>query len=121
MSQSRSESRVLPPTRRNRPIGTNLSVATDRYEAEAWRLSAACLSVDPDMFFPIGSTGNAFHEIAKAKAVCAGCPVREACLAFAMATNQEFGVWGGQDEDERRRLRRQQQAAARAAAAASGR
>ena len=40
-------------------------------------------------------------------AACRGCPVRLACLQFALVSNQECGVWGGYDEEERRVLRRQ--------------
>ncbi len=32
--------------------------------------------------------------------------MRNACLAFALETDQEDGIWGGKDETERRRLRR---------------
>ncbi len=39
-----------------------------------------------------------------AKAVCAGCPVRDECLDYALASRQRFGVWGGMSEQERRRL-----------------
>ncbi len=59
---------------------------------------------DPQLFFPVGSTGMAADQIQQAKAVC---PVRSPCLTFALTSNQEFGVWGGRDEDERRHLRRQ--------------
>jgi WhiB family transcriptional regulator, redox-sensing transcriptional regulator len=45
-------------------------------------------------------------QIDAAKAVCQSCDAKEPCLAFALATNQESGVWGGTSEEERRRLRR---------------
>ena len=83
-----------------------------RYDKEAWRRTAACRTEDPDLFFPVGSTGMAADQIVRAKAVCALCPVRSACLTFALTSNQEFGVWGGCDEDERRLLRRRWRAAA---------
>jgi WhiB family redox-sensing transcriptional regulator len=38
--------------------------------------------------------------------VCATCEVQNTCLEFAIATNQEYGVWGGTSEEERRVLRR---------------
>lgn len=79
--------------------------------SESWRRSAACREVGSDLFFPVGSTGCAILEIEEAKAVCAICPAREACLAFALATNQEFGIWGGCDERERRVLREPRRAA----------
>ena len=41
-----------------------------------WRSKAACLSVDPELFFPIGNTGPALTQAAEAKAVCHNCPVK---------------------------------------------
>lgn len=79
------------------------------YDDTAWRQSAACRSYDPELFFPIGKTGRAVTEIQRAKAVCAACPVRTHCLAFALQTHQDYGIWGGCDADERRALRRQRQ------------
>ena len=35
-----------------------------------WRSKAACLTVDPELFFPIGNTGPAIRQVAEAKAVC---------------------------------------------------
>ena len=35
-----------------------------------WRDRAACLDVDPELFFPIGNTGPALAQIEEAKAVC---------------------------------------------------
>ena len=71
-----------------------------------WRDAAACLALDTNLFFPVGETGDAADQAVAAKAVCRGCPVRDECLAFAMATNQQAGIFGGLDEDERRSLRR---------------
>jgi len=48
----------------------------------------------------------------QAQAVCARCPVRPHCLDFALATGQEFGIWGGHDERQLRLLRREGRAAA---------
>ena len=75
-------------------------------EDSRWRDRAACRSSDPGLFFPVGSTGAALEQIRVAKAVCRDCPVREQCLAFALRTNQEAGIWGGTCEEERRKLRR---------------
>ncbi|MCI0425303.1 MAG: WhiB family transcriptional regulator [Actinobacteria bacterium] len=44
--------------------------------------------------------------IARAKAVCAGCPVADECLSWALETNQTEGIWGGHTAKERRSLRR---------------
>jgi WhiB family redox-sensing transcriptional regulator len=76
------------------------------FDDDEWRGRAACRDSDPDLFFPVGSSGTAVEEIQAAKAVCGTCTVRPQCLAFALESNQEAGVWGGLDEEERRRLRR---------------
>ena len=72
----------------------------------SWRDDSICRDLDPSVFFPIGVTGVAIEQIARAKAICAECPVRTECLDFAIATKQDFGVWGGYDEEERRGMRR---------------
>ena len=79
----------------------SLSLASDD-----WRSVAACQDTDPDLFFPVGTTGPAIEQIANAKAVCNGCDAKEPCLEFALTTNQDSGVWGGTSEEERRKLRR---------------
>lgn len=66
-----------------------------------WKADAACRDLDTDIFFPDSDT-----SAAPALEVCASCPVREACLDFALRTRQDDGVWGGHTETERRRLRR---------------
>ncbi|MFI8434772.1 WhiB family transcriptional regulator [Streptomyces sp. NPDC079020] len=78
-----------------------------------WRMDAACREEDPDLFFPIGSTGPALVQTADAKAVCANCPVREPCLRWALENGQDSGVWGGLGEDERRALKRRARRRAR--------
>ena len=67
----------------------------------AWRLGAACRTADPDLFFPVSSTGKSLEQVAQAKAICARCLVRRECLAFAMRTRQFHGIWGGLTEQER--------------------
>ncbi len=69
-----------------------------------WRDKSACLTVDPELFFPVGNTGPAVDQIEKAKAVCARCTVTEICLQYALETNQDSGVWGGLSEGERELL-----------------
>ncbi|WP_097871721.1 WhiB family transcriptional regulator [Streptomyces sp. rh34] len=73
---------------------------------ENWRLHAACREEDPDLFFPIGSTGPAVVQTKEAKAVCRTCPVQAACLEWALENKQDSGIWGGLSEDERRALKR---------------
>jgi WhiB family redox-sensing transcriptional regulator len=71
-----------------------------------WRHDAACRDKDPELFFPVGTSGPAILQTARAKAVCWGCPVRSQCLTWALNSGQDAGVWGGKSEDERRELNR---------------
>ena len=71
-----------------------------------WRHHAACRDEDPELFFPIGNTGPALHQIDEAKRVCQRCLVMEPCLQWALDAGQDSGVWGGLSEDERRALKR---------------
>ncbi len=86
---------------------------------ETWRDHALCRDTDPELFFPVGTTGHALTSIEHAKRVCAQCSVTSACLDFALETNQDSGIWGGLSEEERRSIRRQRAAEQRAARAAS--
>ena len=74
---------------------------------------AACRDTAPELFFPVGTTGAAIDQIESAKRLCDSCDANKACLEFALATNQESGVWGGTTEDERKKLRKQWLAARR--------
>ncbi len=71
-----------------------------------WREIGACRDSDPDLFFPIGTTGVAATQIRQAIAICSACSIQEECLQYALETNQEAGIWGGYPEDDRRRLRK---------------
>jgi len=72
----------------------------------SWRDRAACRSYDPELFFPVGTTGPALLQAATAKQVCDVCPVREACLLWAVEAGVDHGVWGGLSEEERRSWKR---------------
>ena len=89
----------------------SLTLASDE-----WRREAACRDTDPDLFFPVGTTGNALVQIERAKEVCGECPVHRECLDYALETNQDSGIWGGTSEEERRVLRRRYVARQRTAA-----
>ncbi|MEU6070657.1 WhiB family transcriptional regulator [Streptomyces sp. NPDC047082] len=67
---------------------------------DEWVESAACRSADPDELFVQGAQQN------RAKSLCHGCLVRTECLAEALDSRIEFGVWGGMTERERRTLLR---------------
>src|ERR1700684_217793 len=70
-----------------------------------WREDAACRDADPDLFFPIGTTGNALRQIDEAKRICRRCPTKIQCLAWALENGITDGVWAGTTEDERRAIR----------------
>jgi WhiB family redox-sensing transcriptional regulator len=74
---------------------------------QSWRLQARCRGVDPDVFFPVSD-----DDAEPAKAICAYCPVRQACLEWALGTREKNGVWGGLTERERRRVLRQRRKSA---------
>ena len=66
----------------------------DLLAEEPWRLEARCRDSDASLtplFF-----SEQLDDIARAKAFCAGCPVREPCLAGAVARREPWGVWGAE-------------------------
>jgi WhiB family transcriptional regulator, redox-sensing transcriptional regulator len=72
---------------------------------EHWTDLAACRGEDPELFYPVSTTGPAVAQVEEAKRVCAGCPVTEDCLSWALRAGEPAGVWGGTTPDERRYLR----------------
>jgi WhiB family redox-sensing transcriptional regulator len=82
-----------------------------------WRSASACRHANPDLFFPVATAASGqAAQIAAAKAICAGCPVRSQCLEFAQANQLTYGIWGGTTPEDRVRARRRAQRAARARA-----
>lgn len=71
-------------------------------EATEWMRHGLCAQTDPEVFFPGKGTPNR-----EAKQVCAECPVRAACLEYALEKRLDYGVWGGMSAKERIVLRRQ--------------
>lgn len=81
--------------------------------------TAACKGIayrpqhDPerDQFFP--ERGTAQITARDAKLICNGtdtqpeCPMRDACLEYALARKERFGIWGGRSERERARIAKQ--------------
>ncbi len=81
--------------------------------APDWRQRGACRDVDPEVFFRQRVVGRPRKDgapvarqwnDADAKSVCRRCPVRMACLSWALDTGQDDGVWGGLNPDERARF-----------------
>ena len=62
---------------------------------------ARCREMAPEVFFPQDSMG-----VDRARVVCLRCPVREACLEYALEHRIVHGVWGAASERERVRILR---------------
>ncbi|BBY78734.1 transcriptional regulator WhiB2 [Mycolicibacterium parafortuitum] len=73
----------------------------DPLDEDQWQERALCAQTDPEAFFP--EKGGSTRE---AKRICQGCEVKDACLEYALANDERFGIWGGLSERERRRLKR---------------
>jgi len=73
-----------------------------------WMARGACTApeVDPNWFTVEETAPNAAEQIAKAKAVCRGCPVRLLCRIHGDET-RDYGVYNAETYSERiTRLRR---------------
>ena len=69
-------------------------------QATVWMWDALCAQTDPEAFYP-----DEHGSVGPAKAVCAVCPVLAECRAYALETDQRFGVWGGLSARERQQIR----------------
>ena len=80
--------------------------------SNSWVEHAACRGLEPATFYPASD-----DEAETAKAICAQCPVSQACLEHAIARRERDGVWGGLTDRERQRLiRRRRRLKARSVA-----
>jgi WhiB family transcriptional regulator, redox-sensing transcriptional regulator len=64
-----------------------------------WRDQALCTQADPDLWFPEPGASPR-----TAKLICSWCPVRVECLAWALDTNEPYGICGGLTPLERHAL-----------------
>lgn len=80
----------------------------DAWRRPGWADRAACRGLDANLFHP-----ERGENTAHAKKVCAACPVRDECLAYALTHYEKHGIWGGLSERERQPLRRDLVAAGR--------
>lgn len=64
-----------------------------------------CAEADPEEWFPEkgGSSADAIR-------ICHRCPILDECLAYALASDERFGIWGGTTPTERKRLIKQRRA-----------
>lgn len=95
IGQSDAEADSLPPALAERWV---------------WQLHAACRGTDGAWFFPPDRefARARARRVARAKAVCAGCPALLQCREFAATTRQSFGVWGGLSEEDREKAAQQE-------------
>ena len=71
-------------------------------EQPVWMKDAACKGQPVGVFFPL----KAHSPPPTTRELCAGCPVGDQCLVYAVTVNEQHGVWGGLLPKERRRVRR---------------
>ena len=92
--------------------------SADAYE---WQFKGACLEADPSLFFhPDGERGPArARRDAAAVAVCAGCPVLQACRSHGLSVREPYGVWGGLTEDDREAIYKAERSERRTVTAAA--
>jgi WhiB family redox-sensing transcriptional regulator len=71
--------------------------------AEAIKFHGApvCQEIDGELWFPEIGGGH----VAEAKKLCQECPVKNECLQFALANDEQYGIWGGLSVRERMRLK----------------
>jgi WhiB family redox-sensing transcriptional regulator len=61
-----------------------------------------CQSGDPEWWWPVRTP---LPRAAPAVAACRRCGAQRACLAYALAADERFGIWGGTLPEERLALR----------------
>ena len=72
-----------------------------------WRLRAACRGPQSWVFFPpprFERKDEKREREQRAKEICHGCGVEDACRSHALTTGEQHGIWGGLSENERRAL-----------------
>ena len=78
-------------------------IAQEQGNPLEWQRDAVCNQTDPEAFFP-----ENIEDRRMAIAICNTCPVKKKCLDYALANEEEFGVWGGVDftnlKDRTRRM-----------------
>ena len=80
--QARAEWLMSPPG------APELQTHLDAFDRPAWHQEAACRGMNTAMFIPRHG-----ESAAAARAVCAGCPVRQECLEAGVADAELVGVW----------------------------
>jgi len=76
-----------------------LEAVAELLERPAWHRRAACRGRGSKLWFPARGA-----DLTPARNICAGCAVRDECLAAGMS--ERHGLWGGLSERQRRVERR---------------
>jgi WhiB family transcriptional regulator, redox-sensing transcriptional regulator len=75
--------------------------------SDGWELRARCRGEADSLFFGPNRFEPKRERVAReqaAKAICAHCPVIDACRDHALQHGEMYGVWGGLGEADRRML-----------------
>jgi WhiB family redox-sensing transcriptional regulator len=72
-----------------------------------WMAVGNCRIEPPATFFPSDGVG-----VEIAKRICVECPVKQACLEYALENRIDHGVWGGTSERQRRRILKKRRSSA---------
>jgi WhiB family redox-sensing transcriptional regulator len=78
----------------------------------SWHLQAACVGEAEEKFFGARDITErpavSMSDVARAKAVCAPCPVFRTCLSTALGllgeNREEYGIWAGTSGRTRKRI-----------------
>ena len=75
-------------------VGAGFAVPEGNTMNMDWQADSICPEVGIDVYFPNPKDILLKRYIAR---VCADCPVRALCAAFALAEGIRDGIWGGVD------------------------
>lgn len=74
---------------------------------DEWKVDAACLGADPNLFFPEHGYPNG--STAEAYRLCHSCTVTAECLEYVLTIStrhSDSGIWGGTNAKQRREMKR---------------
>jgi WhiB family redox-sensing transcriptional regulator len=74
----------------------------DREKDKDWQAKAACLSLNAEIFFPVGGSDEAVAQTDEAIKICNSCKVKYNCLETALKARRDNGIWGGKTEQMRK-------------------
>jgi len=95
-------SELLVPGWADEKIG--LDAVTGTY-SDGSSFNLPCHTADPELYFSEDEI-----EVAEAKSLCGGCPVRAQCLEGALSRQEPAGVWGGELFEEGRIIAKKRKA-----------